>query len=81
MALLRQVGPVCAIAVQLARSDCAYVAVPDAVGAFAQYQPPQLLAPAGVEQAQFDPLGITGKDGKVAAFGSAGRTQRIGGTS
>ena len=52
--------------------------MPDLVGALAQLDALQLVAAAGVEQAQLDLLGVLGEQREVDALAVPGGAARIG---
>ena len=54
VAVLRRIGPVDAIAIELAGRDVVEIAVPDVLGAFRQLDPLELAAALTVEQAKLD---------------------------
>ena len=75
------VGPVHAIAVELAGLRVGQVAVPDILGALRQRDAVDLVPPGLVEQAQFDLLGGAGEQREVGAAtvpGGAKRMRRAG---
>ena len=78
-AALRLIGPVHAIAVELARHDVAEIAVPDILGALRQRDALELAPALVVEQAKLDLLGIGGKQREVRAAPVPGRAQRMRG--
>ena len=79
VAALGVVGPMDAVAVELARADVRQVAVPDLVSVLGQHDPLELALAAVVEQAQLDLLGVGAEQREVHAAAVEGGAQRVGG--
>ena len=73
MTVLRVVGPVHAIAIDLTGVGVGQVAVPDLVGVLGQFDALDLGFTAGIEQAQLHFGGVCGKDGEIHAQAVPGR--------
>ena len=80
MPRLRVVGPVDAVAVELAGPRVRQVAVPDLVGVLGQHDPLELALAAGIEQAELDLLGVGAEQGEVDAPAIEGGAQGISDT-
>src|SRR6185312_9236596 len=65
MAVLRLIGAVHAIAVELSRRHVVEIAVPDVLATFGQLDALEFAATLAVEQAQLDLGGVGGKQGKI----------------
>jgi hypothetical protein len=78
--LLRLVGPVHAIAVELAGAQLRQVAVPDEIGALAQRDALHLALAGLLEQAQLDLLGVAREQREIHPFAVPGRAERMRGT-
>ncbi len=77
MALLRRIGPVGAQAIDEAGADVGQEAVKDAIVRAVQGIARDLALASGVEDAEFDPLGMLGEDGEVHATIAGLRAQRF----
>ena len=77
MADLRFVRSGNTIAVQSARPQTRYVAVPDLIGVFGQNQPLDLALARRVEQAEFDLFGMGGEKREVDALAIPVCAERI----
>ena len=75
VAVLGLVGPVHAIAVELAGRDVVQIAVPDVFGALGQFDALELAAALAVEQAQLDLLRIGREQRKIGAPAVPGCTE------
>ncbi len=75
MAVLRLVGAIHAIAVDLAGMSVGQVTVIDLIGVFGQFDAFEFLLASGVEQAQLDLGGVGGKQREVHAQAVPGCTQ------
>ncbi len=71
----RIVGPVHAVAVELARPDLGQVAVPDLVGEFGQRDPLGLAPSLRIEEAELDLLRVGGEDGEIDPASIPGRAK------
>ena len=78
VARFRRVGPVHAIAVELARRDVGEIDVPDVLGALRQRDALDFASAVAVEQAKLDLGGVGGEQGEVGAAAVPIRAQRIG---
>jgi hypothetical protein len=77
VAALGVIGPVHAVAVQLAGPQVRQVAVPDLIGVLRQRQAGDLAAPGGVEQTKLDFLGVQREQGEIDAAPVPVRAERI----
>lgn len=84
MALLRQIGAIHAVEIQLAVLHPGEVNVPDVAGAVGPGVQFKFVAGSSggrlVKQHQPDSPGVAAKDGEVGAVGGDGRAQRHGAT-
>ena len=78
MARLGLIGAMGAVAIEQTRTDIRQIAVPDLVRALGQGIAPQFALALGIEQAEFDPVGIGRIDGEINPFAIEGRPQRMG---
>ena len=77
VAALGFIGPVDAVAVQLAWAQVRQVAVPDLVRVLGQRHPRRLAPTAGIEKAQLDPLGVHREQREVDAAAVPVGAERI----
>jgi hypothetical protein len=71
-------GPADAIAIELARPETGYIAVPDEVGPLAQLQGlPRDGGRRMIEEAQLHAVGVLAEEGEVDPGAAPGRAQRI----
>ena len=68
LTLFGQVRPMYAVAIDLSGADAGHEAVPDAIGPFRQGDAFQLAQTARVEQAEFNLVGVLGKQGEIDAL-------------